>query len=290
MLVLYTDSDCDIDLKTAKEYGYSNLISMPYTINGQTYYPYTDLEPFDYASFYNKLRNGTFPTTSAISDTQYIEYFEKEFKNGNDILYVHFSSAMSSSFNYMKNALKELNKKYPDRKFYEIDTRGISVISHAIAEQVGLLVKEGRDIDYILNWAKTEVDHWAMYFFVDDLKFLKHSGRVGGLSATMGTLLGIRPIIYMSPEGKMENIDKVTGQKNAIAYIINKIKEIGLNATDYKIYISHTDMSDVADKVKEKLYENFGKDIIIHTVFTNPTAGSLAGPSGLGVCFHSIHR
>ena len=90
MLVLFSDTDCEVNQKIAAEYG-CHVISMPYSIDGETIYPYEDFEEFDYKTYYDSLRAGTIPTTSAVSMEKYIEYFEPVFANGDDILYVHFS-------------------------------------------------------------------------------------------------------------------------------------------------------------------------------------------------------
>ena len=171
MLVLFTDTDTDLTPAEAKEYGYK-LISMPYSIDGETTYPYTESDVFDFHSFYDSLRNGVLPNTSAISEEQYKQYFEPVFADGDDILYVHFSRAMTMTFDAMDKALAELKEKYPERRFYSIDTKGITTISLAIVKEVGDLYKAGKSAEEILEWAKTEVDHFALYFFADDLKFL----------------------------------------------------------------------------------------------------------------------
>ena len=82
---------------------------MPYTINGKEIKPYVDFDEFDYHQFYDTLRGGTVPTTSALSPLEYVEIIEPEFKAGNDILYVHFSSQMSGTFNAMNIALNVAN-------------------------------------------------------------------------------------------------------------------------------------------------------------------------------------
>ena len=202
MLKIYTDTDTDFYPALAAEYGYK-LISMPYSIDAKTVYPYVDFDTFDAHAFYDRLRGGVLPTTSAISKEQYMNYFIKDFIEGNEILYVHFSRAMTNTFDAMDQAVAQLKDQYPGTRFEEIDTKGITTISYAIVREVGDLVKAGKTLDEILEWAKAEVDHFAMYFFADDLKFFRRSGRVSGLAATMGTLIGVRPLIHMSQEGKM---------------------------------------------------------------------------------------
>jgi DegV family protein with EDD domain len=288
MLKIYTDSDTDITPAIAAEYGYT-LISMPYSVDAKTTYPYVDFETFDGHAFYDMLRSGVLPTTSAISKEQYINYFQEDFKAGNDILYVHFSRAMTNTFDVMDQAVAELKEKFPAARFEEIDTKGITTISYAIVREVGDLIKAGKTLDEVLEWAKTEVDKFAMYFFADDLKFFRRSGRVSGLAATMGTLIGVRPLIHMSQAGKMESIGTAKGRPNAMKALVDKVAELGDEIEKHRICIGHTDAPEIAQEVGRMIEERFGKQNIEY-VYVNPTAGSHCGPNGVGVCFHAIHR
>jgi len=288
MLKIYTDSDTDITPAIAAEYGYT-LISMPYSVDAKTTYPYVDFETFDGHAFYDMLRGGVLPTTSAISKEQYMNYFIRDFAAGNEILYVHFSRAMTNTFDVMDQAIAYLKEKFPAARFEEIDTKGITTISYAIVREVGDLVKAGKTLDEVLEWAKTEVDKFAMYFFADDLKFFRRSGRVSGLAATMGTLIGVRPLIHMSQAGKMESIGTVKGRPNAIKALVDKVAELGDEIEKHRICIGHTDALEIAQEVGRMIEERFGKQNIEY-VYVNPTAGSHCGPNGVGVCFHAIHR
>ena len=282
MLKIYTDTDTDFNPALAAEYGYK-LISMPYSIDAKTVYPYEDFETFDAHAFYDTLRGGVLPTTSAISKERYINYFEEDFKEGNDILYVHFSRAMTNTFDVMDQAVAELKAKYPGTRFEEIDTKGITTISYAIVREVGDLIKAGKTLDEVLEWAKTEVDHFAMYFFADDLKFFRRSGRVSGLAAAMGTL------IHMSQEGKMVSVGTEKGRLNAMTRLISIIAELGDDISGHRICIGHSDAPHIAHEVGKMIENKFGPQNIEY-VDVNPTAGSHCGPNGVGVCFHAIHR
>ena len=289
MLKLFTDTDCDVTPEIAAEYGYS-LISMPYSIDGVTTYPYVDFDKFDAHAFYDKLRNGALPNTSAISREKYIEAFEPVFAAGDDILYVHFSRAMTATFDAMDQAVAELLKKYPGRKFHEIDTKGITIVSLNIVLEVGDMVKAGRDVSEILEWAKTEVDKFAIYFFADDLKFFKHSGRVTGLAATMGTLLGVRPIIFMNSEGKMVSVGTERGRARAINRLLKYVDELGEDVKSHRVIVGNTDAPDIVEEVIARLKEKYGEDLNIMKVDVNPTTGGHCGPNGVGICFHAVHR
>ena len=288
MLKIYTDTDTDITPALAAEYGYQ-LISMPYSIDARTTYPYVDFETFDGHAFYDVLRSGVLPTTSAISKEQYMNYFIRDFAAGNDILYVHFSRAMTNTFDAMDQAIAELKAKFPATRFEEIDTKGITTISYAIVREVGDLYKAGKTMDELLEWAKTEVDKFAMYFFADDLKFFRRSGRVSGLAATMGTLIGVRPLIHMSQEGKMVSVGTAKGRAKAMDYLVDKVGELGDEIEKHRICIGHTDAPELAKELGRMIEEKYGKQNIEY-VYVNPTAGSHCGPNGVGVCFHAKHR
>ena len=289
MLTLFTDTDTDITLKEAKDYGYK-LISMPYSIDGKEVYPYEDFLEFDHKTFYDMLRNGVMPKTCAISPFKYMEYFEEEFKKGNDILYVHFSRAMSGTFNAMDIAYEELKEKYPDRKLYTIDTKGITILSNIIVKEIGDMYKEGKTIEEILKWAEEEVDHFATYFFADNLTFFKRSGRVNNVSATMGNLIGVKPIIYMNDSGTMSNISKERGRIHALQRLVSYVEELSVDIEKHRIVIGHTDSLYLATRLQEMLIEKYGPNLKIEFEVVNPTAGSHCGPDTVGVAFYAKHK
>lgn len=289
MLVLYTDTDTDLTPEEALYYGYK-MISMPYIVKGKEIKPYVDFKTFDSHSFYNSLREGLLPTTCALNSEEYKKYFEEEFKKGNDILYVHFSKAMTCTFDSMNIALEELKTMYPERKFYTIDTKAITIASLNIVKEVGDMYKQGKTIEEILSWAETEVDHFAQYFYADNLKFFKRSGRVSNIAGVMGDLIGIKPIIHMSSEGKMVNVAKVKGRIKALQAIIGYMEELGDDIENHRIIIGHTDALELANKLEEMIIDKFGNNLKIEYAVVNPTAGSHCGPDGVGVSFHAKHR
>ena len=288
MLVLFTDTDTDLTPNLAEQYGW-NLIYMPYTINDVNYYPYKDTE-FNSKKFYNLLRTGIVPKTFALNPEQYIDYFEPYFKEGNDILYVHFSQSMSGTFNSLNIALEELKEKYPERTCHLIDTKGVSICSLNILFEISELLKQNKTIDEIKEWANEEVDHFATYFYADNLKFFKASGRVSNMSATLGNVFGVHPIIYMSAEGKLVNLTKVKGKKSSLKKLVSYVEELGDDINKHKVIIAHTDALELAKELEEMLKEKFGNDLEIMYSEVNPTIGAHCGPDCIGVSFHSKNR
>lgn len=290
MLRFFADTDSDITLDIAKKYG-CDLISFPYEMHGELIYPYKDYEKFDDKTYYETLRGGVVPTTSALNIAEFVAAFEPAFAAGDDILYVHYSRTMTASFNNMDLAVKELLKKYPERKFYDIDTKSMTLGSMAITMECLKQWKAGKSAEEIVSWANKEVCHFATYFFADDLKFFRKSGRVSGLAGIMGNLIGIKPIIYMSEKGEMTNISKVKGTKNAIKEILRYFDELkDENFDKYPIYLGHGDSPELIEKIKEMLIEKYGNNLQFIISPVNPTAGAHCGPDTIGITFYAKHR
>ncbi len=290
MLTYFIDSHSDCNLQDCAKYG-AKLISMPYIIDGKTIYPYEDYKTFDYKAFYDAERKGVMPTTCALPENRYYEYFEPEFAAGNDIFYFHFSEAMTMSFQTMRKVVADLLTKYPERKFYEIDALGVTIVYYLMVRDFFKLVAQGKTPEELIEWRNSEVQHYAQYFFADDLKFFRRGGRVSGLAATMGGLIGVRPVIYMSPEGKMESIGTEKGRNKAVARLIREVQGKGDHVREHGVVIGHTDAPQVLiDDISSKLRALLGDDLDIAVVPTNPTAGTHCGPNGIGVGFHSKCR
>ena len=290
MYQLFTDTDTDITPEIAKQHGYK-LISMPYSLeDGVDVYPYEDFEVFDYKTYYDTLRSGVIPKTFALSPQKYVEYFEPTLKEGKDILYVHFSKAMSGTFNSMNLAWQELQEKYPDRKLYAIDTKGVSVCCYNIAMEIAQMAKNGASAEEIVAWSEKEVDKFAVYFYADDLKFFGRSGRVSGLTATMGGILGIRPIINVNAEGIMGSVAKAKGRRTTQKALLQFVETLQEDIKSHRVVIGHADALDLAIDLEKQLKELFGQDLNTEILVVNPTIGGHCGPNTVGVSFYAKHR
>ncbi|NLB48842.1 MAG: DegV family protein [Erysipelotrichia bacterium] len=292
MYTLFTDTDCDITPEIASKYGYK-LISMPYTIHGKEVHPYVDFDVFDYKTFYDELRNigkDSLPSTSALSPVEYMDYFEPEFAKGNDILYVHFSTEMSATFNSLRLAMEELHEKYPQRKITMINTKLISAGSYHLCLSIGEMYLKGATIEEIQKWAEVKIPKTALYFYADDLKFFGKSGRVSGLAALFGNLLGIRPVIFVDNDGKMKAKDKSRGRIHALRKLLKCVIGLQDDIKNQRGVIAHTEALEIAQEFGAMLKKEFGEDLKIIYEIVNPTAGCHCGPDSLGIAFHAKHR
>ncbi|MBR0135119.1 MAG: DegV family protein, partial [Clostridia bacterium] len=108
--------------------------------------------------------------------------------------------------------------------------------------------------------------------------------------ATMGTMLGVRPIIYLISEGKMDSIGTERGRARAIARLLRYVDELGEDVKAHRVIVGNTDAPEIVEEVVARLKEKYGDDLNIMKVDVNPTTGGHCGPNGVGICFHAAHR
>lgn len=287
MSAVFFDTDCELWYTQADELGV-NVIRMPYTIDDEeTFY---DLgRNTDFKAFYDRMRAGSMPITSALNPQQYIEIFEPFFAEGEEIFYISFSHRLSGTFTHLETALKDLNARYPGIKFTRFDTLSICV---GAGYQVYFGVKylqAGHTVDETVAYLSELTKHVCCEFMVDDLHHLHRGGRLSAASAVLGTIMGIKPLLHVSDEGTLEVFAKAKGEKKAMATFMDSLAENGLDLDQYPICIVDADNPGFADKLEARIREVYPNTEIWHYA-VGPVIGTHAGPGTVGLIFHSRHR
>lgn len=171
-----------------------------------------------------------------------------------------------------------------------IDTKGITLGSYCLCRAIGDLYLAGKSIEEIKAWADVNVDKQGFYFFADNLKFFAKSGRVSGFAAFMGGIVGVKPIICIKEDGKMNSIDKAIGRKKALEKLVQYVVDLEENIKDYPVVVAHADSMNLVEEFNQMMKAKFGEDLNIEVIDINPTAGSHCGPDCMGVTFHAKHR
>lgn len=287
MYQLFCDSNCELWYTTVKELGL-NVIRMPYTLAGQEYF-YDMGEKTDLTAFFDAMKGGEVPKTSALNEEIYIEYFEPVLKKGEDIFYVTFSHAMSKTFDAMDRAIKTLKEKYPDREIRSVDTRSISMGCGFVVYYAALRYKEGATMDELEAYVKELSSHTATYFAVEDLTYLYRGGRVSGVSKVFGNLLNIKPVLHFDDEGRIVNIAKEKGFRRALSSMLGYMKAKGQDVDKYKIIVIHADYKEVAERFVESIKAEYpAADVVLQ--YVGPVIGAHCGPGTVGLIFHCSER
>lgn len=269
-----------------------NCIPFHFYVNNEHYYD--DLgQSMDLKKFYDIMRNGADVKTSQINSSEVIENFTPILESGKDILHISLSSGISGAYNSAVMAKEELEKKFPDRKIYVVDSLAASSGFGLIMDKLADMRDENLTIEELCNWVennKLKLNHW---FTPTDLKYLVKGGRVSKVSGFFGGLLKICPILNVDKNGKLVPVLKIRSKQKALVElyeIMKKYAENGLNYTE-KCYISHSDCYNDAKILSDMIQENFKnikEPVLINSIGT--TIGSHAGPGTVALFFWGQER
>lgn len=284
--VFMTDSDSDLPFALKQELDIP-VVYMPYALDGKEYFD--DLgQTIDHKSYYDKMRQGAQPVTSALNEDTYIDYFEPILKDSN-LLFLAFSSQMSCTIQAIYAAREALLKKYPERKFMVVDTLSISAPQTLLVLKAHEMYRAGKPMEEVAQWVEDNKTRAQAWFTVDDLKYLKRGGRISPTAAALGTMLDLKPIIIETRDGKLTSVDKVRGRKKAINYIVDKAAENMLDPDESEGIILHADAPEDAQRLRQLLMERI-PGLRVRVEWVGPVIGAHCGPGTLAFCFLGKER
>ena len=280
--VLITDNTCDLPDSFYKEHNIP-LIMLPYSI-GDTVYSLENTIPLK--DFYNLMREGTMPTTMACNPETYKDTFKKYLDEGKDILYLSFTSGLSSSYGNAILAANELNEEYENVKVVVADSLSASMGEGLLLYKIAKLKEEGKSLEEIVKYIQDNRLHVCHYVTVDDLHHLHRGGRVSKTTAIVGTLINVKPMIYLNDEGKLISYKNVRGRKKSLLTLVDSIAEHTevYDGDNDVIMISHGDCLEDAEFVANEVKKRFGtKEVIIS--LASQTIGTHTGPGLVAIFF-----
>lgn len=281
--IIFTDSGCDLSPEVLNRWNV-RCRSLTFAFDGEsTQYANDEMSS---AEFYSQMRSGKQACTSAINPDTFLSAFEDELKQGRDVLYLGFSSALSTTYNSACIAAQELRETYPDRKILTVDTLSASA-GQGLLVYLTVLQQKGASIEEAAQFAECARDRICHWFTVDTLTYLKRGGRVSAAAATLGNMLDLRPILYVSPEGKLESVSKVRGRKASIKALADKVAACAV--ADSPVFISHADALEDAKQLAKLIEDKTG---LVTQIITDvgPVIGAHAGPGTLALFFVGEHR
>lgn len=238
-----------------------------------------------YVDFYNQLRAGGFSRTSMLNYESHYQHFLKMAEEGaEDVVHFTISSGLSPTKTVAAKAAADVKKDYPKFEVYVVDpltaTAGQGALVRIALDWRNAGKTAQETYDYV-NSLRLHIQHFVV---ANDLYYLKRGGRVSGVSAAVGTMLNIKPVLTFDCDGKLQVIDKVKGNKKAIAFIKAKMEKEGPDDHNY-VFIVHTDNEPCAKELEEYVKERFGIQPFVSIM--GPVIGSHVGPGAFALGYLS---
>ena len=286
--VIVTDSTADLPAEMVASLGVK-VAPLGFSFGDEHYLNYPDHRDLGIKEFYARLRNGEISTTTLVNAATFTEYFEPILESGEDILYIGFSSELSGTYSSGLVAAKELKEKYPDAKIECVDTLSASVGEGLLVYHAVMQKRAGKSLEEVKQWLLDNRLKVCQWITVDDLNHLKRGGRISAVSATLGSALGVKPLIHVDNEGRLIPVGNIRGRKKAIQALYERMEATVVNPEVQTIFISHADCLEDAESlaaiIKEKLNV---KEVICGDM--GPVIGSHTGQGALALFFMGTER
>jgi DegV family protein with EDD domain len=237
--------------------------------------------------FYDALRNGALAKTAQINPDTFLDIFTEYAKNNKDLVILLLSGALSATYQSALIALKDVKEEYPDCNIYPVDSISASC---GIWLLVDLIVKkrdEGLSAKDVVNWLEQKKHSCLGLFTVDDLMYLHRGGRLSKMQALAGSVLKVKPVLNLAPDGSLALKGKTRGRKASLELLTQQIKRsINTDTKMETIYIAHTDCQADAEAFAELIYKAIDVKKI-EIILMGPVIGAHVGPGALVVLYEA---
>lgn len=225
------------------------------------------------------------PTTSLPAIEEIHQVFQEVIDEGYDeAIVITLSSGLSGCY----NAVCMVANDYSDLKIHVYDSRSISMAQGVLVIKAAQMAAEGKDSATILKAIEEMRNNQQTLFIVDTLKYLQIGGRIGRVSAVVGTLLNLKPIITIGDDGKYETVSKVRGRVKAIAAFAEKVKQATENGGSYEVHFTHADGQEIVQNIKSAIFEQTTIKYITSESWISPVACVHCGPGYVGMLIQKI--
>ena len=288
---IYVDSGANIpnDIRIARDI---RVISFNYIVDGVERPCFTEDMPFEETAkaFYDAMRAGAEAKTSLLPAEVFEDALRPALEDGRDVLLFTISSGVSGTYAQAQEAGRRLAEQFPARKIFVLDSANASLGEGLIAIKVADLRDMGESAETCAEWVKENTYKLNSYFTVDDLKYLRRSGRISRTVAIAGTLLNIKPLLMAdaSDNAKIVACGKARGRKKALDAIAEIFFKRAVRPEANTVAISHGDCLEDANYLAGLLRAKGVNDIIIE--YPDICTGSHVGPGMVGLFFWGQDR
>ncbi len=283
MFTIITDSGADMRLDFMRAQKDFIFLPMTYTMGGESFFD----EPgkgLDSEAFYQRMRAGEVSVTAQITANTLEECVRPLLKEGKAVVYLTLSSGLSGTYNSAMVARNTLLEEMPGAQFEVVDSLAASAGQTMIVHKMLDMREQGKTMQETVTWLeenRLSMVHWVT---VDDLNYLKRGGRCTPAAAFFGTMLSIKPLIYMDDEGKLIASEKVRGRMQALRAIADLIAKVYDRSVRQNVFISNAACPEDAQEIAKMIGERLEKPMN-EFVFSDigPVIGSHSGPGTLAV-------
>lgn len=277
-IAVITDSACDLTDEIMARYNI-RFVPLRLAFTGGEVRDRVEISPDQvYAMLQNEIPKSSLPLPSDVTDL----YDELADDGYTDALHICISSGLSGTY----NMVKMLAEDYTRLNVRVVDTRSLSMQEGLIVINCARMLQKTRDLDEVVAYAETLRENSLGMFVIRTLEYLRKGGRIGLVEGVLGTMLQLKPVIFVNSDGIYETLAKARGHVNAIEALV---REISTRFQKAKVQLAV--VHGAAPAEGEKLLERLKGLLNVEEAFlmnVSPVLGVHTGPGLLGVIAQKI--
>lgn len=283
---IISDSSCDFTLDEVKRLDV-RIVYFYISMDAEKYQ--REVLEIDIPTFFQTMVDHPtqFPKTSLPTVEDFYRAFQASHDEGKDVLCITITTKFSGSYNAALAAKKMWEEEDPSFKIEIIDSQVNTILQGLVVREAVRMKQQGFSLEKsaeVLNEIKKT---GRIYFTVNGLSYLQHGGRIGKVSAIIGNILKINPLIILK-NGEIQSGGIALSRKRAILKTIEKLKatftKYALNFKDYLFAIGYCHNRNEAKEYKKDVEEVIGKPVD----YFGQIGAAIAvhtGPHALGLAF-----
>jgi DegV family protein with EDD domain len=278
MIRIITDSTADIGIDLAKRFDIE-VVPLTVILGDRQFKDGQDIQTPELFAYVQT--NGMLPKTSAIS----VAEFETVFRGSDEVVYVGISSKLSASFANATLAARELGL----HRFHLVDSLNLSTGVGLLVIRAAELRDEGKSATEIGAILRHDVARVRCSFALDTLKYMYLGGRCSAVTNLAGSVLHIRPVIEVKPDGTLGVKDKVRGSRSkALQSMLDSFDHERIDIDYHRVFITHTGCDDDAAFLETEIRKmSHPEEICITTA--GAVIASHCGPNTIGILYMLKH-
>ena len=284
---IFTDTSCNLTSEQLNEYGIEPSLPMHIYIDDVEYLTDRDWGQFTPQQYYDIVKSGARFRSSQVSSSAYEEAFRKALSEGRDVLSLSCCKALSSSVSESIVAKEKLQKEFPDRKIYCVDSYNCCYSLAMMLIEAAKKRDAGMSIDDVHQWALDNRSRFNEAGTVENLSYLRRAGRVSASAAFFGGLLSVKPMIVYDETGHNVAVEKVRGRKASLTRSAEFVRDYADLDANNNVCIAHADCEADAKQVASEIQGFFpDKKINFHFGYIEQGIGSSVGPGTIILGFY----